>query len=189
MGKLEPESSRRLRKGELRKATLSIVGVAGLLLVASAAPNCIQLLKYIPRNKHRFAFQTRNTLTRLSQQGLVRFVHKDGDRYVELTNRGREHIIRMQKLPTRGRWDGRWRVVMFDVPERRKRTRDTLRYRMRELGFVRFQDSAWIFPFDCEDIVELVKTELRLGSNVQYMIADIANDLRWRKEFSLPQHS
>lgn len=193
MGKTEEESRRRLRKGELRDATLAAIGFAGLLLWTAAAPNTLRLLKYIPNNKYRFAYQFRSALARLSQEGLISFAEKNGTRYAKLTERGR---ARLELLPNQfttrkkpRRWDGRWRVVMFDIPESQKEVRDALRRRMRELGFYRFQDSAWVFPFDCEDAIELTKADLALGATVQYMVADIWNDRHLRREFSLPFRS
>ena len=44
------------------------------------------------------------------------------------------------------RWDRRWRIVIFDIPERRKSVRAKLRRFMQEYGFVRLQDSVWIYP-------------------------------------------
>ena len=55
------------------------------------------------------------------------------------------------------RWDHRWRVVIFDIPERRKSVRVSLRRFMQEYGFVRLQDSVWIYPYDCEDLIALAK--------------------------------
>ena len=75
---------------------------------------------------------------------------------------------------------------MFDIPEKRRKTRDQLRMRMRGMGFFRLQDSAWVYPHDCEEIVGLLKTELRLGSTVIYMIVEsIENDTRLREHFGI----
>ena len=84
------------------------------------------------------------------------------------------------------RWDQRWRVIIFDIPERRRKIRDRLRSTMRELGFARLQDSVWVYPYDCEDLMALLKADLKLGVSVLYMVVEhIENDKYLREQFSL----
>jgi DNA-binding transcriptional regulator PaaX len=77
---------------------------------------------------------------------------------------------------------------MFDVPERRRKVRDTLRFLLRNAGFVRFQDSAWVYPYPCNDLVELLRTELASGKgDVRYLEVSFpeADDGVFRKHFDL----
>jgi CRISPR-associated endonuclease Cas2 len=84
------------------------------------------------------------------------------------------------------RWDGHWRVVLFDIPERRRGVRNRLRLFMQEYGFVRLQDSVWIYPYDCEDLIALAKANFRIGVDVLYMIvARLERDTYLRKHFGL----
>ena len=63
-------------------------------------------------------------------------------------------------------------MIVFDVPERRRPVRLRLCAVMRDIGFVRLQDSVWVYPYDCEDFIALLKTELKIGKDVLYTIAD-----------------
>ncbi len=59
---------------------------------------------------------------------------------------------------------------------------------MREIGFVRLQDSVWVYPYDCEDFIALLKAELKIGKDVLYAIADtIEHDKGIRRHFNLPE--
>ena len=79
-------------------------------------------------------------------------------------------------------------MIVFDVPERRRRIRTRLRAFMNEIGFVRLQDSVWVYPYDCEDFITLLKAELKIGKDVLYAIADtIEYDRGIRKHFRLPE--
>jgi len=51
-------------------------------------------------------------------------------------------------------WDGKWRLVMFDVPERRSATRTRLRRALRERWFGCLQKSVWISPDPLDDEVK-----------------------------------
>jgi hypothetical protein len=55
------------------------------------------------------------------------------------------------------------------------------------IGFVRMQDSVWLYPYDCEDLIVLLKADFKIGKDVLYMIVDsIEADTTWRKHFKLP---
>ncbi len=108
---------------------------------------------------------------------------------LRLTKKGetllRKREMQMQTTKAR-RWDGRWRVLIFDIPEYRKSLREKIRRTLISIGFERLQDSVWVYPHDCEDLITLLKADLRVGKDVQYMIVDeIENDRSLRKRFEL----
>jgi DNA-binding transcriptional regulator PaaX len=188
MGKLESEARRRRGIGQVQKAVLATVAVGGILAVGVVAPNALQLLGG-QRNKYRFNNQTKLALARLAQKGYIIFEERGGGRYARLTEIG-ERALTFEKqkavlqLGSRKRWDKRWRVVIFDIPEFRRSTRDRLRKVMVEAGFYRLQDSVWLYPHDCEDFVALLKADLKIGNAVLYMIVEkIENDLRLKQHF------
>lgn len=43
-----------------------------------------------------------------------------------------------------GPWDGKWRIVMFDIPENKRVIRDSFRRKLKEWEFKRWQQSVWI---------------------------------------------
>jgi DNA-binding transcriptional regulator PaaX len=110
---------------------------------------------------------------------------------MELTDLGRQTLIRAQmevELSARSRkkWDKRWRMIVFDVPEKYRKSRDKLRATLRSLGFVQLQGSVWVYPYDCEEVVALLKADLRLGASTLYAIVEkIENDGKLREEFGL----
>ena len=64
--------------------------------------------------------------------------------------------------------------------------RNQLRLFMREFGFVRLQDSVWIYPHDCEDVIALAKANFRIGWDVLYMIVEqLERDKHLREHFDL----
>ncbi|KKW42146.1 MAG: hypothetical protein UY91_C0006G0018 [Parcubacteria group bacterium GW2011_GWB1_55_9] len=85
------------------------------------------------------------------------------------------------------RLDNRSYSSRFDVPEKRKKIRERLRFEMQEVGFLHLQDSAWVYPYDCEEFIALLKADLHIGKDVLYAIVEeIENDKWIRKHFSLP---
>ena len=136
-------------------------------------------------------YRARTTIGRLAMQGLITFEKRDGKKYARITPEGQKVLLLEQQKAAlingkKRRWDQRWRVIIFDIPERRRRIRDRLRITMRELGFARLQDSVWVYPYDCEDLMALLKADLKLGVSVLYMVVEhIENDKHLRAQFAL----
>ena len=84
------------------------------------------------------------------------------------------------------KWDGKWRVVIFDVWEKAREKRDSLRYEIKHFGFIQLQRSVWIYPYECADFIELLKTDLSFGKNIRYMVVQkLDHDDKLRKYFKL----
>ncbi|MEK7480810.1 MAG: hypothetical protein AAB604_01765 [Patescibacteria group bacterium] len=59
-------------------------------------------------------------------------------------------------IPTPPFWDGKCRIVLFDIPEKHRHGRDALRNAMQSLCFHQLQKSAWAYPFPCKkEIMEI----------------------------------
>lgn len=70
------------------------------------------------------------------------------DRLYRLTAQGRLHALGGRDPEERWTraWDGRWRLVLFDVPTGQNSQRDRLRCFLRDRGFGYLQNSVWITP-------------------------------------------
>ncbi len=192
MGMMEREARHERRLGAFQQTLLAAAVVGSVVLVAATIPNAAQLLKYFPgyRKGARFNYQTKSALGRLAAKGLVVFIEENGKHYARITEKGERMLqIETEKvvISKKRRWDRRWRVVIFDIPERRKSVRVSLRRFMQEYGFVRLQDSVWIYPYDCEDLIALAKANFRVGADVLYMIVErLEHDKHLRDHFGLP---
>jgi len=192
MGKLEEASRKRKKKQDIQHAVLATVAVAGFVAFAAVAGNALQLLEYLPNEKYNLKYRMKSVAGRLATKGLVVWVERDGKKYLRVTPAGRKALAFEQAKITlknqKKKWDGRWRMVVFDIPERRRGVRLRLRVFMNEIGFARLQDSVWVYPYDCEDFIALLKAELKVGKDVLYAIVDtIEGDKGIRRHFNLPE--
>ncbi|MDP1689741.1 MAG: CRISPR-associated endonuclease Cas2 [bacterium] len=192
MGTLERSARRERRLGAFQKALLTTAVLGGVVLVAATIPNAVQLLRFFPGYKKgaKFNYQYKSALGRLAAKGCVVFVKENGKRFARITKKG-ERMLQLETAKganaKKRKWDRRWRVVIFDIPEHRRSVRVNLRRFMEEYGFVRLQDSVWIYPYDCEDLIALAKTNLRIGADALYMIVErLERDKHLREHFSLP---
>ena len=93
------------------------------------------------------------SLYRMYKTGDIEKIVENGKVYYRLTNRGQFKITR--KFPildlAKKKWDGKWRMVIFDVPGRKNWKRDRLREKLKQLGFGMWQKSVYITPHPISD--------------------------------------
>ena len=83
-------------------------------------------------------------------------------------------------------WDGKWRIVIYDLKERKRGLRDKLRNTLASFGFIRLQHSVWIYPYDCEDLIMLIKADFKIGKDILYLIVEkVENDIWLKRSFGL----
>ena len=133
----------------------------------------------------------KNTLYRLQSKGFIIWVQYKRHRVVRLTPNGREKLRRSLlyeykiKEPAYS-WDGKWRIIIYDIIELRRGLRDRLRQQLQFIGFKQLQKSVWIFPYACEELIILLKADFKIGKDILYIVAeDIENDRHLRKLFNL----
>ena len=191
MGMLEQSAKRERRWGAFQQAMLYAT-LGGVMVAIGAVPDFSKVIKYYTGAKRgaRFNYQAKTALGRLATKGLITFEERDGRRYARITEKGKQILeLETQKVTSaeKRKWDHRWRVVIFDIPERRRSIRVRLRRFMQEYGFIRLQDSVWVYPYDCEDLIALAKANFRIGFDVLYMIVErIERDTHLREHFALP---
>ena len=188
MGTIEEKSRKRKKKEDIQKAILASVKVASLLSLAAVAPNSIQYLKLfglIPGKRQKEIML--RSKDRLIENNLLKY--KNG--FLELTEKGeiKLQLLEMKdwKINKPKKWDGRWRMLIFDIPEKKRPLREKIRSTLLSIGFLRLQDSVWIYPYACEDLVNLLKVDFQVSKDLLYLIVDsIENDKNFKKSFNLP---
>jgi len=188
---VEAGAKKKRQKRNLRNAALLVIGTAGFIAVAAVAPSMFQILGRTGALT-RLKYRSKGVLARLKYKDEIEFVERDGKKYVQLTDKGEKVLdLSREKLKLTSKkqkkWDYRYRLVMFDIPEKRNGVRKLLRLEMQEVGFLRIQDSVWVYPFDCEEFIALLKADLRVGKDILYaVVEEIENDTWIRKHFDLP---
>ena len=100
-------------------------------------------------------------------------------------------LVKIAEIKAKGKtkeqkWDKKWRVVIFDIPEKKKQKRNYFRRMLLDLGFQKLQNSVWISPCNnFKEIQEIIKY-YGIGQFVVLMVVDkISNDLLFKEKFSL----
>ena len=170
---------------------LAVVSMPALVFVAAAMGNVVQIFEQFESSKHFSKKQIRNSINHLRRQKLIEYVgDKNGKTIVKITKKGeiklRAFAIDLIEIKKPNKWDGKWRLVMFDIPIRFTKGREALRYHLKELDFLQFQKSAWIYPYPCEDEVIFIADFFGIGKYVEVLTAEnISREEKLRKYFKL----
>lgn len=90
-------------------------------------------------------------LKRLREGGLIEQVKLRDDVVIRLTDAGRDLLG--DKFEEKN-WDGKWRVVLFDIPEEKRIIRNLFRRNLKKWGFKHLQKSVWISKRNIFDKLE-----------------------------------
>jgi CRISPR/Cas system-associated endoribonuclease Cas2 len=177
------------RYGEAVRLMLGIVGVAGVVVVGAVAPGLFRLLPR-PERKSYTPKLFDQTLRRLQRKGLIQLVPGKTGRKLSLTDRGlaiwTEYEIGSKLIRHQKRWDNKWRLLSFDIQESRKRTRNKIRRLLMQFGFHRLQDSVWVYPYECRDVLELLRTHYGIRHEALYLLVEHIDNDRWlKRQFKL----
>ena len=125
-------------------------------------------------SKARYAVS--RSLKGLREAGLVESHFSGQNDYARLTPAGRRKATSL-KLESdtallNPHWDGKWRVVLLDLPESRKNERESLRYLLKKAGFVCLKNSAWVSPHPFEHLFMNIKKDLGLTTELIIMVTE-----------------
>ncbi len=139
--------------------------------------------------------RSRISFYHLRSAGLISVDHRKGMVHVSLTKEGArraEALAAMEEIRGLGKgkrksWDGRWRIVMFDVPSERRLARDAFRKLLVRAGFVQLQKSVWVSPHDVSKDVAFLKDFFKLSDDECRLItsSDIGDDRALRTRFKV----
>lgn len=194
---MKHQTKERIKRGFVLGCKILQAAAVGTIVISSlAVPNLAQTLTLMgyDNGKRRRPYSPSDisrAVEKLKSHGMVTLVETRGGFALRLTELGEAYLSQyelrglLHKKPPR--WDGKWRVVIFDVREERKTERDAIRGQLLSWGFHYLQDSVWIYPYECEEAVELLKTAYRARHDVYHLIVSrMAYDHRFRRLFKLP---
>lgn len=98
-------------------------------------------------------------IKRLRERGLIaRDIVNTDQIILKLTDLGKEAL----GIEENEQWDGKWRVVIFDIPEQKRVIRNLFRRRLKEWGFKRWQQSVWVTKRNITKKLRLLIHDLKI---------------------------
>ncbi|PIV09769.1 hypothetical protein COS51_01500 [Candidatus Roizmanbacteria bacterium CG03_land_8_20_14_0_80_36_21] len=185
----------KLKYGEIVKGIFMALAEANAAASARIHPNIFviidEIYKYIkeksnskiPKNKIKRALKTleKKEILYLEEKDNKVFVHIKDKKNVLVQKYSLKALLDFKKKSKK--WEGKWFLVIFDVPEKQKNKRDYMRRFLVDLGFYPYQKSVYLFPYECEKEVELIKKIVEGTRYMKYIIAERIEDESTIKTF------
>jgi hypothetical protein len=179
-------------KSEIAKDILYWLFVAESVAIAATSPYFLRNLLRGFRNSKKYPKKkVYDTFYYLRKHGFIEIAQRGHQIYISLTKEGKKKAGLFQidslKIKRPKKWNGKWRIVIFDISQLKKIYREALRGKLKELGFYPLQKSVWVHPFDCQAEIELLRDFFGLFENEMRLILaeDIGNDQKLKEIFKL----
>lgn len=169
----------------IRNTTLGIIALGGTLTFGPIIPTVLGGIAKIRLMQQRESYEEYRKIWRsfqnLRQQQALKFVQeKDGCMVYKLTKKGEKKVKKLifdeLVVPKPKAWDKKWRLVIFDIPESRRKERVAFRKKLKEIGFYQCKKSVWIHPFPCLEEIEFLIAKLYIKPFVKLFTVDEMTD-------------
>ena len=195
-GKMKREETERSYAST--KRVLTILGAGATIAAVFIAPKIgYELSKSFWREegewddwkKFNHAY-LRQTLRRFEKQKLVEIRTIRGKERITITNAGKKKIIEyaieeLEIAPSKN-WDRKWRMVLYDIPTRKKRLQEVMRKELKKLGLLAINESVYITPYPCYDEVEFLRQYYNLGGYIKFLLIEkLEDDSAYKQYFGL----
>ncbi|PIR86478.1 hypothetical protein COU13_00645 [Candidatus Kaiserbacteria bacterium CG10_big_fil_rev_8_21_14_0_10_43_70] len=162
------------KRREMAKIILKILGAGIIIGGIAVAPNMVQVVSLFDPKNPSERRRIWRSIKHFEQKGDIRIQKKSGK--ITLTSQGKEayskELIWDLQVKKPLRWDGKWRLVAFDIPAKRTYVRHALRQKLDDLGFALYQRSLYIFPYDCRKEISFVVDHFKIRRHVCYIEAE-----------------
>lgn len=189
------EKEIKLKRGQLYWYILEVIGltlISGGNPFRPIIPMAIkEIAKTLMEIKHLNVeeIKIRKSLEKLEAKEIIDLDEKDGKIFVKLKDKNNLTIIKystkalLDYKKKEKKWNKKWFLVFFDVPEIQRNKRNYLRKFLVDIGFHQYQKSIYIFPYECEKEIILIKKIVEGAKYMKYIIADKIEDERTIKTF------
>ena len=172
----------------MMKDALRWLAVAGAVYIAASSPYFVlNLTRNFGKWRRYKRRKVSDAFRRLQKQGCIDIGKRNHQIYIRLTEKGKKMAGWLQiddlKINRPQKWDGKWRMVIFDISQLKKIHREAFRGKLKELGFCPLQKSVWIHPFDCRDEIGLLREFFGLSQKeMRLIIAQDIGPVEWLKK-------
>jgi len=99
----------------------------------------------------------------------------DGSVIISLSEKGRLRALNLAFRRFENKreiWDGKWRMVSFDIPNSSVKGRKALAYRLKTGGFYKLQESLFLYPYDCKKEINALVHFFKIEKYVRFGIIE-----------------
>lgn len=134
-------------------------------------------------------WRLRQVIKRMQNSKLVEIKEQNSQIIVKITEKGRKKLLSydLEKIKLdESKWDGKWRLVIYDVKKSKRNNSEAFRMSLRKLNLLKFQKSVYLTPFKCEDEIEYLRQLHEIGDEVQILtVGSLENEIAYKRYFGI----
>ncbi|MDO8570789.1 MAG: CRISPR-associated endonuclease Cas2 [Candidatus Daviesbacteria bacterium] len=142
------------------KDVLKIIAVSGIVAASMIIPTVPMAAGAVYKAWKNFNKKDiGRIIKRLEKQEMISYQEKDGKIIFEITEKGKHRLLEydFENLDIKKKkLDGKWRLVIFDIPEDKKVSRDAFRKKLLQMEFIRLQDSVFATCYPCKKEIDFL---------------------------------
>ena len=170
---------------------LHILAAAGTIGLIFAFPGAAPAFGSLVIGSRKYTrWRTKQIISQLAKQKYVKIDYlSNGQVRVKITRNGLSRALSYKlelMVLKKPRWDKKWRVIIFDIPEKHRRLRDVFRMRLKQLGLIELQESVYVCPYPCFNEIEFLRELYGVAFKVLYLLVEkMENDSYLKEKFNL----
>ena len=135
-------------------------------------PSLYDLRKQYKRQKEKQKFT--QLIYRLKKNGYIKIKNLKQNEGVILTKKGAEKVlkVKLRMKNKQKRSDGKWQMIIFDIPEKKRYLRSLLREKLLLLEYKMLQKSIWICPYNVSKETEFILRKYSIDSYVKLFLIE-----------------
>lgn len=184
------------------KEIIYMLGIGTLLLSTIFMPGLGYAVGAIERSRRKYEWQKsqkdwkkfnlyylKRNLKRLKEQKIVEVVNQNGQDIIKLTQKGKTKYLKfkLEQLSLQNNtWDGRWRIVIYDISKFKRNQQTVFRNILKYINFFPLQKSVYLTPYPCEEQILYLREYFGIGDEVLLIWADkLENEEIYKEYFGL----
>ena len=180
------------------KDILILLGVGSFFAASLIMPGLPLALKPFLDEKRRKeanewkrfnTWRLRQVLKRMRDQKLIEIAQTNQGHIVKISDRGKRKLLKFSidnMELNRKNWDGKWKIIIYDIYTDKKQERELFRKTLKRLKFLKLQKSVYLTPFKCHDEIEYLRQVCNIGDEVLILtVSGIENESAYKEYFGV----
>jgi hypothetical protein len=136
------------------------------------------------------SWRLRRALKYLQKNKFIEIEERNNETKIKITAKGSSKILKYNfekmEINVPEKWDGKWRLVIYDISKLKNSQRNLFREKIKSLGFFPLQESAYLLPYECFGEIEFLRQYFGVGAEILYMeVSKIENEQLYRDYFGI----
>ena len=168
-------------KGELAKEILKAVAIGSVAVASITLPsNLPQVLNFFGVESSRNRFRAKRAILALKKKNLIDLYEKGDRQILEITEGGKKRVLEYKldemKIERPKKWDGYWRMISFDIPEKYKKARNALTSKLKDMEIYPLHKSVFICPFEFKNQIDFIGEVFDVRKFINYFLVKNLDD-------------